>query len=196
REDIRTKADAARQARTEAEQAESAAREPLEVAEREVQRLSAAAKGRGDVRHPEGEGLSPPLIDAVTVQSGYEAALAAALGDDLRAPLDDTSPHHWRDLGAFDMDAPLPAGSKALGDFVRAPGALARRLAMTGLVFPDQGAALQKQLKPGQRLVTARGDLWRWDGYAASAEAPSAAALRLSQRNRLSALEHEQTQAR
>ncbi len=60
---------------------------------------------------------------------------------------------------------------------------------MTGLVFPDQGAALQKQLQPGQRLVTARGDLWRWDGYAASADAPSPAAVRLSQRNRLSELE-------
>ena len=62
---------------------------------------------------------------------------------------------------------------------------------MTGVVFPDQGAALQKHLKPGQRLVSARGDLWRWDGYAASADAPSPAAVRLSQRNRLTALEQE-----
>jgi chromosome segregation protein len=52
-----------------------------------------------DLLHPEGEGLFPPLVDAVTVQSGYEAALAAALGDDLQAPLDNSSPHHWRDLG-------------------------------------------------------------------------------------------------
>ncbi len=56
---------------------------------------------------------------------------------------------------------------------------------MTGLVFPDQGAELQKQLKPGQRLVSARGDLWRWDGFIASADAPSVAAQRLAQRNRL-----------
>jgi chromosome segregation protein len=67
---------------------------------------------------------------------------------------------------------------------------------MTGLVFPDQGAELQKQLKPGQRLVSARGDLWRWDGFVASADAPSAAAIRLSQRNRLSALEGQSDVAR
>src|SRR6185312_7382351 len=95
------------------------------------------------------------------------------------------------DLGGFDADVPLPGGTKPLTEFVRAPGALGRRLAMTGLVFPDQGAALQKDLKPGQRLVSARGDLWRWDGYVASAEAPSPAAVRLAQRNRLTALEAE-----
>ncbi len=38
------------------------------------------SKALGDLLHPEGEGLFPPLIDAVTVQSGYEAALAAAPG--------------------------------------------------------------------------------------------------------------------
>jgi chromosome segregation protein len=191
REDRRANADAARAARAEAENAEGVTREPLETAEREVNRLSAEAKALGDLLHPEGEGLFPPLIDAVTVQAGYEAALAAALGDDLQAPLDDSSPHHWRDLGAFDEATPLPAGSKPLAEFVRAPGALGRRLAMTGLVFPDQGALLQKDLKPGQRLVSARGDLWRWDGYIASAEAPSPAAVRLAQRNRLTALEAE-----
>ena len=191
REDMRARADAARAARAETETGESAAREPLDIAEREVNRLAAEAKALGDLLHPEGEGLFPPLIDAVTVQAGYEAALAAALGDDLQAPLDDSSPHHWRDLGGFDAEVPLPEGTKPLTAFVRAPGALGRRLAMTGLVFPDQGAALQKTLKPGQRLVSARGDLWRWDGYVASAEAPSPAAVRLAQRNRLTALEAE-----
>jgi len=191
REETRQRAEAARLARSEAEQSESSAREPLECAERSVQRLSAEAKALGDLLHPEGEGLFPPLIDAVTVQAGYEAALAAALGEDLRAPLDDTSPHHWRDLGGFEFDARLPEGCKPLDEFVKAPGALARRLAMTGLVFPDQGATLQAQLKPGQSLVSARGDLWRWDGYVASADAPSPAAVRLSQRNRLTALGDE-----
>jgi chromosome segregation protein len=196
REEARAKADAAREARGQAELAESNAREPLEAAERDVQRLAAEAKALGDLLHPEGEGLFPPLIDALTVQSGYEAALAAALGEDLRAPLDDSSPHHWRDLGAFDFDPALPEGCRPLNEFVKAPGALGRRLAMTGLVFPDQGAALQGQLKPGQCLVSARGDLWRWDGYVASADAPSPAAVRLSQRNRLTVLEGEVEQAK
>jgi chromosome segregation protein len=99
-------------------------------------------------------------------------------------------------LGAFDFDPELPAGCKPLSTFVKAPAALGRRLAMTGLVFPDQGAVLQNQLKPGQRLVSARGDLWRWDGFVASADAPSVSAVRLSQRNRLTALEGEMEKAR
>jgi chromosome segregation protein len=195
-EGARDQATQARSRREDAEATELAAREPLENAEREVHRLSAEVKALGDLLHPEGEGLFPPLIDAVTVQSGYEAALAACLGDDLQAPLDEASPHHWRDLGLFGTAHMLPDGAKPLSDFVKAPGALARRLSMTGVVFPDQGAALQKQLKPGQRLVTARGDLWRWDGYAASADAPSPAAVRLSQRNRLSELEQETAAAK
>ena len=174
-----------------AEALEAKARTPLEEAERDVQRRSAEIKALSDLLHPEGEGLFPPLIDAVQVQTGYEAALAAALGDDLQAPLDEAAPHHWRDLGAMDAARPLPGGIKPLSDFVKAPGALSRRLSQTGLVFPDQGPQLQGQLQAGQRLVTARGDLWRWDGYAASADAPSPATLRLSQRNRLTALEQE-----
>ena len=195
-ETARTATAEARTRRGEAEAAEAEARKPLEEAERAVQGLAAEAKALGALLAPEGEGLFPPLIDAVTVQSGYEAALAAALGDDLEAPLDEAAPHHWRDLGALDGAPALPDGTQPLSAFVEAPPALARRLAMTGLVFPDQGAALQGQLKPGQRLVSPRGDLWRWDGYAASADKPSPAAVRLSQRNRLTALESELAEAK
>ncbi len=67
---------------------------------------------------------------------------------------------------------------------------------MTGLVEPTAGAAMQQLLKPGQRLVSKRGDMWRWDGFSASAEAPSAAAVRLAQRNRLSAIEADVEKAK
>jgi chromosome segregation protein len=179
----------ARHTLEDAERVEAEARGPLEAAEREAQMLSAEAKALADLLQPEGQGLWPPMVDAVAVQPGYEAALAAALGDDLQAPLDEAAPHHWRDLGDFDANFALPDGAKPLKDFVKAPSALDRRLTMTGVVFPDRGAALQKDLKPGQRLVSPRGDLWRWDGYAASADAPSPAAARLTQRNRLAELE-------
>ena len=179
----------ARASLTQAERDESETRAPLEAAEREEQRLSAEAKALSDLLHPEGETLWPPLVDAVSVQPGYEAALASALGDDLQAPLDESAPHHWRDLGKLVEWAELPEGARPLSEFVTGPAALSRRLSMTGVVFPDQGAELQKHLKPGQRLVSPRGDLWRWDGYRASADAPSAAAVRLAQRNRLAALE-------
>jgi chromosome segregation protein len=72
-----------------------------------------------------------------------------------------------------------------LADFVTAPAVLARRLTQIGLV--EDGAPLQAHLQRGQRLVSMQGDLWRWDGYRAAAQdAPSAAAQRLVQLNRLS----------
>ncbi len=202
-EAARGRADEARAARataretlTQAERAESAARGPLEAAERETQRLGGEAKALADLLRPRGGDLWPPLIDAVTVTEGYEAAFAAALGDDLESPLDEAAPSHWRDLGGLNGFMSLPGDARPLADFVRAPSALARRLAMTGVVSAEAGKSLQSQLQPGQRLVSTRGDLWRWDGYAASADSVSPAAQRLAQRNRLSALEEEIARAK
>ncbi len=135
---------------------------------------------------PKTEGSWSPIIDSVSVDSGFEAALGAALGDDLSAAGDDTSPMRWAELPPFVQYSPLPDGARPLSDVVRAPGRLGRRLAQIGIVADaDIAAALVSQLKPGQRLVTQAGDLWRWDGFIALAGAPSAAATRLKQRNRL-----------
>jgi chromosome segregation protein len=201
-EAARAQAAAAREAATAAElaldtahAAEAAAKTPLEAAEQEARRLAAEIRAIANLLGPAGNDLWPPLIDSLKVQPGYEAALAAALGDSLEAPLDEASPQHWRNLGTFETIPPLPAGV-ALSTFVEAPPALARRLAFVGVVFPDEGGRAQQNLLPGQRLVSARGDLWRWDGFSASAEAPSQAALRLQQRNRLEALEQESTAAK
>jgi chromosome segregation protein len=179
-----------------AERAEAEARAPLENAEREVQRLSAEAKALAELLVDRSSDLWPPLIDAVKVEAGYEAAFAAAMGDEIDAPANEAAPHHWRDLGALDLSAPLPVAAQALLQFVEAPASLVRRLSMTGLVEESEGPSLQKLLSPGQRLVSRRGGLWRWDGYVASADAPSAAAVRLSQRNRLATLEQELAQAK
>ena len=175
---------------TVAAETERRTRTPLEAAERDVQRLEAEIRALANLLRPQGNDLWPPLIDALKVQPGYESALAAALGDDLDAPLDEAAPQHWRDLDPLDAVPSLPAGI-ALASFVEAPHALARRLSYTGVVTPEEGRAAQKDLRPGQRLVSQRGDLWRWDGYSASADAPSQAAIRLEQRNRLEALELE-----
>jgi chromosome segregation protein len=169
---------------------ESQARVPLDETEHEFQRLDAETRALANLLRPTGGDLWPPLIDSLKVEPGYESALAAALGDDLDAPLDEAAPQHWRDLGAADDAPPLPVGT-ALARFVEAPTALARRLAFTGVVTAEEGRAAQKHLRPGQRLVTQQGDLWRWDGFSVSADAPSQAAIRLEQRNRLHALEQE-----
>ena len=188
--------DRSRDALRSAEITESEARLPLQAAERETQRLSAEIKALADLLRPQDADLWPPLIDSVSVETGYEAAFAAALGDELEAPLDEAAPSHWRNLGPLELPRPLPHGARPLTAHVAAPPALARRLAMTGLIAREEGAARQGELLPGQRLVTQRGDLWRWDGYAMSADSPSPAAQRLAQRNRLTQLDDERAQAR
>ncbi|MFW8595762.1 chromosome segregation SMC family protein [Cribrihabitans neustonicus] len=150
-------------------------------------RSEAAALAKLVEREASGDGQ---VLDALTVAPGYEKALGAALADDLRAPLAETDgPTGWLSLPGYDTEAALPAGAETLSQHVAGPAALSRRLGQIGIVEADTAAALQKQLQPGQRLVTLAGDLWRWDGYRAWAgDAPSAAALRLEQKNRLAAL--------
>jgi chromosome segregation protein len=55
---------------------------------------------------------------------------------------------------------------------------------------------LAQSLKPGQRLVSREGDLWRWDGFWVAANAPTGAARRLAERNRLTDIEQELQAAR
>ena len=133
------------------------------------------------------------LLDRLTVEPGYEAALGGALTDDLRAPeIEGAARSGWVVLDQYDPPQPLPQGSTALATHVGAPAVLDRRLAQTGLVEARDGARLQALLQPGQRLVSLEGDLWRWDGFRAGADdAPSAAALRLRQLNRLVQLKRD-----
>jgi chromosome segregation protein len=174
-----------------AQAAEAGARQAHDEARRRADRLSTEAATLAKLLSAATGDLFPPLIDAVTVEAGFEAALAAALGEELEAATDEASPVHWRDLGPFDRSAPLPEGAEPLSRRVAAPPSLARRLTHTGLVDRGDGARLQRLLAPGQRLVSREGDLWRWDGYSAAAEAPTAAAKRLAERNRLGSLEAE-----
>ncbi|WP_372930787.1 chromosome segregation SMC family protein [Methyloceanibacter sp.] len=136
-----------------------------------------------------------PIVEEVSVEGGYEQALGAALGDDLDAASEDSAPAHWRKTADGAGDHPLPAGAVPFSQFVKAPEALARRLAQIGVVEPTQGRDLQTALKPGQRLVSRDGDLWRWDGYSVTAGTETAAGARLMERSRLAALKDKTTEA-
>jgi chromosome segregation protein len=128
------------------------------------------------------------VIDSIAVESGFETALGAALGEDLNAPVDSSAPVHWDRLPPLDP-ADLPENAPALSGFVKAPAELTRRLSAIGVVEDSAtGARLAPSLRAGQRLVSRDGGLWRWDGFTVSAGAPTAAATRLAQRNRLSEL--------
>ena len=133
-------------------------------------------------------GNDAPLLAHLKAMPGYEAALAAALGEDVAAGLDTAKALHWRAGTAVTATAP-PTGCEPLADKVEAPDALAARLAQV-FVAPDAAAAasLAASLNPGQRLVTTDGGLWRWDGFTAHAGAPTAGAQRLAQQNRVAGL--------
>ncbi len=191
-ETMRAEAAGAEGARLDADRAAAAKRDELQMAESAAARLRAEEKALGDVLAISDNDLWPPLIDALTVQPGFETALGVALGDDLTAPADEAAPIHWRTLPPLHDSRPLPGGLRPLADYVEAPSALARRLGQIGLVEDDsQGKALSAELLLGQRLVSRSGALWRWDGYTVAAGTTTAAAARLTQRNRLKALRGE-----
>lgn len=170
---------------------EATAREPLLEADQLVNQLKTEAQTLARVLQVEETGLWPPMIDAITVEPGYEKALGAALGEDLDLPADTAAPVHWDALPPLGDARALPAGATPLSDFVKGPEALTRRLSHIGVVEASGAKALQGSLSAGQRLVSLEGGLWRWDGLTAAAEAPTAAATRLAQRNRLADLDRE-----
>jgi chromosome segregation protein len=173
-----------------------ASRAPLNEADKRVQRLETEARTISKLVNVQTKNLWPPIIDGVTVAKGYEKALGAVLGDDLDAPVDPTAPMRWTNPGTTEGDPALPDGVEALAAQVQAPAELARRLAQIGVVSKERGAELVSQLRTGQRLVSLEGDVWRWDGFVATAHAPTGAARRLAERARLVDIENELEQAR
>jgi len=190
-EDVEACLGAARSAEVEARRPVEAARarlNGLETEARTIARMLAASEASGDFA---------PVAESIRVDRGYEAALGAVLGDDLESSTDPAAPAHWTLSGDPGTDPALPAGCEPLLSHASAPPELKRRLAQIGVV-PDaeDGRRLMPQLKPGQRLVTREGAVFRWDGHIAGSEAPGAAALRLSQKNRLGEIQEELEEAR
>ncbi|MER9453680.1 chromosome segregation protein SMC [Mesorhizobium sp. M0478] len=186
---------AAEQAVAEARATESAARPPLQDARAELAGIETEARTLAKILNAASGDLFPSVLEQLSVERGYETALGAALGEDLDVPLDRSAPVHWGESQVEPGDAALPEGLKSLASVVRAPSQLARRLAQIGIVDAADGKRLQTLLAPGQRLVSRDGALWRWDGLTASADAPTAAAQRLAQKNRLAELDAEAVQA-
>jgi chromosome segregation protein len=168
-----------------------AARAALAESEKRVQRLETEAKTLSKMLSLETRSLWPPVIDHISVEKGYEKALGAALGDDLDAPVDPSSPMHWTEVTPEESDPALPDGVEALAQHVKAPAQLKRRLYQIGVAERSACIRLAGALKTGQRLVSREGDLWRWDGFVAAAHAPTGAARRLAQRSRFAEIDTE-----
>jgi chromosome segregation protein len=129
------------------------------------------------------------ILDQLRVAPGYEAALAAALGDDLDAGTDGGAARSWGGAEARSDDPALPSGTQPLAGYVTAPAALARRLAQVAVAETDGG----QPLAVGQRLVTTDGVMRRWDGFVARGDGATATE-RLQRQNRLDALAAQRPQ--
>lgn len=129
------------------------------------------------------------ILDKLRVAPGYEAALAAALGDDLDAGTDKDAARSWGGADAAKDDPTLPSGGRALTEFVKAPATLARRLAQVAVADTDAG----QPLAVGQRLVTVDGMMRRWDGFITRGDGATATE-RLQRQNRLDELAAQRPQ--
>ncbi len=172
---------AARQA---AGEALAQSRQAASAAEAAVTRLAAEVEGLSATLAGARPAEAAPIIDAITVPEGLEAALGAALGEALDSARDPRAARHWRALPPLAAPAALPEGARALADLVQAPPELSRALSQIGLIEGD-GAVLQAALAAGQSLVDRAGKLWRWDGHTVAAGGPNPGAARLQQLARL-----------
>jgi len=162
------------------------ARHHLQEARLGLSRLEAEEQALAKLLETGEPEMWPPMIDKVSVEAGFEAALGAALGEELDASSNESAPVHWTLLDPIANAPALPGGARPLSDVTDAPAALNRRLSQIGVVDDAiQGELLARDLQQGQRLVSRDGALWRWDGYTISEGAKTAAAARLEQLNRL-----------
>src|SRR5436190_4719664 len=153
-----TALEAADTERAAAAEGESAARDAARKLEDQLGRLKTEARGLAQLTAPQKKSGFAAAVEQVSPRKGAEAALAAALGDDLDAALDPKAPAFW---GGADAASPAwPEGVEPLAAAVSAPPQLAARLAFTGLVKRDDGDRLAKTLTVGGRLVSREGDLW------------------------------------
>ncbi|MBV8061261.1 MAG: chromosome segregation protein SMC [Alphaproteobacteria bacterium] len=171
--------------------AEQQARDVTRDAQAKVTKLKAEADAltsllqHGDEQHKQ-------VIDQISVTPGLEDALAVALGEALTAALDETAARYWRDLPPLATTTTLPTGVTPISQYIQAPPALARSLSQIGLVETvDAGQQAAQYLQPGQIIVSRDGWAWRWDGFTVTPQAKTTTAVRLQQRNRLSAVQQE-----
>ena len=152
-----------------ARQAADAVERALSSARSEVASLEAEAAALERLRSSKQTPARAAARAALSAKAGYEAAAAAALGDDLNAALGpaEKPARHWLQIAGLEPDPPLPRGTSSLADMVSAPPELARRLAQVGIADSPPTPADIAALRPGQRLVGRDGWLWRWDGFVA-----------------------------
>src|SRR3546814_15820262 len=93
---VRAASSAASEATAEARRREAESRGRLREQEAAQAKLEAEIAAITALLEPAEADMWPPVVDAVTVTPGYEAALGAALGDDITVPAAAAAPAPWQ----------------------------------------------------------------------------------------------------
>ena len=108
-----------------------------------------------------------PIIDYIDFEDGLEQAIAAVFSDELIASIDEKQTSFWRKLEIENSD--FSSEVQKFSSIIKAPDNLKKKLEFIGLIENKENILeLQKNLKPGQILVSKIGEIWRWDGYVSS----------------------------
>ena len=86
--------------------------------------LAAEARALAEVLAVKDNELWPPMVDALKVPPGLEAALGAALGEELSSAADREAARHWRELPPISPAVTLPEPSTPLAALVEGPPAI------------------------------------------------------------------------
>ncbi len=199
--DAKAAADQARAAvdrLTSALEAQSAERDACQGELAAIQARSKAITSEVDIlrsRHVSTGDAEETVADRVSADTGFEAALAAAISFGGDAGSDGATDKFWQSYAP--LGAPIWAsGLTPLAPHVRVPDALARMIEATAVADDETAAALADTLERGCQIVTASGALWRWDGYVQRRAGDTAAAMRLRDMNRLDVLETDLREVR
>ena len=87
-------------------------------------RLAAEARALAEVLGVKDSERWPPMVDALRVPAGLEAALGAALGEELSSAADRAAARHWRELPPLANPPPLPATATPLAGLDGAPSGI------------------------------------------------------------------------
>lgn len=133
-----------------------------------------------------------PAISKLRVDSGFEKALAAAIGEDVEANIGDLGDVKWAGAAANEINwaKEISGEFTVLCDVVDAPIELLPRLKAIAIVDEEQFNSI-KSLSIGLRIVTKQGDLKRWDGLVKTRAAVHPSQVKLEQLNRKQAIASE-----
>ncbi len=137
-----------------------------------------------------------PIIDYLDFEDGYEKAVAAVFSDELIASINEEQASHWRVL-TYEQNSIFADGVKKFSSLIKAPENLKKKLNFVGLIEDKSNILhLQKNLLPGQILVSLDGEIWRWDGYVSKGKQNSStkAVLEQLKNRRLKQLTKEEKQ--